>query len=98
MCSGMDAASLCRAGWSPSAIWKGATWLCSLSVLSLCLSQSKEGAQSNAILLFVGNIPQGKVIPGSSSCCRFTDTEEELENVLFLLRGYFLPCFYRRFR
>ncbi|XP_017590086.1 PREDICTED: endonuclease/exonuclease/phosphatase family domain-containing protein 1 [Corvus brachyrhynchos] len=55
------------------------------------------GEHSNALLLFVENIPMGKAIPGSSSHCRLMDTdkEEELEN--FLLRGYFFPCFYRCF-
>lgn len=51
------------------------------------------GEHSNALLLFVENIPMGKAIPGSSSHRRLMDTdkEEELEN--FLLRGYFFSLF-----
>lgn len=70
-----------------------------LSVLSPSVIELR-GEHSNALLLFVVNIPMGKAIPGSSSHCRLTDTdkEEEPENFLFLLHGYFSPCFYRCFR
>lgn len=51
------------------------------------------GEHSNALLLFVENIPMGKAIPGSNSHRRLMDMdkEEELEN--FLLRGYFFSLF-----
>lgn len=70
-----------------------------LSVCSVPVSVMELGGEhSNALLLFVVNIPMGKAIPGSSSHRRLMeiDKEEELENSL--LRGYFFPCFYRCFR
>lgn len=66
------------------------------AVCSVPVSVTELGGEhSNALLLFVVNIPMGKAIPGGSSYCRLTDTdnEEEPENFLFLLRGYFSPCF-----
>lgn len=93
------------AGWIgiplTEAIWKGASWLCGLSVCSVPVSATELGTEhSNAPLLFVVNIPMEKAIPGSSSHQRLTDTdkEEEPENFLSLLRGYFSPCFYRCLR
>lgn len=83
------------------AIWKGASCLCRLSVCSVPVSVMELGGEhSNALLLFVVNIPMGKAIPGSKSHRRLTDTdkEEERENFLFLPRGYFSPCFYRCLR
>lgn len=70
-----------------------------LSVWSLSVIELR-GEHSNALLLFVVNVPMGKAIPGSGSHCRLMDTdkEEEPENFLFLLHGYFSHCFYRCFR
>lgn len=83
------------------AVWKGDLWLCRLSVCSIPVSIMELGGEHrNPLLLFVVNIPMGKAIPEGSSHRRLMDTdkEEEPENFLFLLRGYFLPCFYRCFR
>lgn len=68
-----------------------------LSVCLFCPVSVVElgGEHSNAPLLSVVNIPMGKAIPGSSSHHRLMDTdkEEELENFLSLLCGYFFALF-----
>lgn len=60
------------------AIRKGTSWLCRLVVCSVPVSVMElRGEHSNAFLLFVVNIPVGKVVPGSSFHHRLTDTDKE---------------------
>lgn len=60
------------------AIWKGDSWLCRLVVCSVPVSVMElRGEHSNALLLFVVNIPVSKVVPGSSFHHWLTDTDKE---------------------